>query len=158
MKDDPLASRLAQRLRWPIALVGLAAALGAAADLLSMVPDWLTVYAAAIVGFAAAGMFLCAVFDVKLQRAVSAMNASRRAEARRRGWLSRLTGFGLPTGDPLLGLVGLALLIVTNVAGDIYHRAAAAGLGFAGFFLVGAAAIAVMARGYPTDHLVSPFT
>ena len=157
MEDNPLASRLAERFRWPIALVGGASAVVAAANLLSWVPDHLTAYTAASVGIAAAAFFCCAVFDMKLQRAVSALNFDRRAEARKRGWLTRLTGFSLPLGDRLLHAIAMFLLLVTLVAANIYHRAPAAGLGFAGFFLICVAQIALMARGQPTDRFMPPF-
>jgi hypothetical protein len=158
MDDDPFVSRLARRLRWPIALVGGASAAIASADLLSWAPDRLTVYTAVAVGVAAAILFLCAVFDMKLQRAVSALNADRRASARQRGWVARITGFGLPAGDRVLLVVALPLLLVTLVAANGYHRAPAAGLGFAGFFLIVVAQLALMARSQPTDRFLPPFS
>ena len=154
MDDKLLASRLAERFRWPIALAGGTSAALVGANLLSWFPDKLTVDAALAVGVAAAVMFCCGVFDMKFQRAVSALNFSRRSEARRRGWLTRLTGCGLPSGDRLLWSVAIILLIVTLVAGNIYHRFPAAILGFAGFFLLCMAQIALMVRGQPTDRLM----
>ena len=158
MEDSPFASRLAERIRWPIALSGAAAAMVAVADLMSWVSSRVTIYAAAAIGMAAGALFFCAVFDMKLQRAMSALNADRRAEARRRGWLARLTGIGLPIGDRALFATGLILAIVTLFATNIAHHEPAAALGFAGFFLVCVAHIALMARGYPTDQFVPPFS
>jgi len=158
MGNDPFASRLAERLRWPVALIGGMSAIGAAANLLNWAPDRMTTYTAAAVGFAAASMFLCAVFDMRLHRAVSALNAERRAEARRRGWFSRLTGAGLPVGDRVLRWVSAALLAVALVAGNVSRHAPAATLSFAGFFLVVVAQIALMARGCPADRFVPPFS
>ncbi len=151
MEDAPLASRLAERLRWPIAVTGVGAAIVVVADLISWVPDRVTVYAAAAIGTAAGALFICAVFDMKLQRAVSALNADRRADAKRRGWLARLTGVGLPLGDRPLVAAGWILLVVTYYAANMAHRAPAAALGFAGFFLVRMAQIVLAARNYPTD-------
>jgi hypothetical protein len=156
MDGGPFISRLADRLRWPIALTGVASALIAVADLLTGIADRVTVYAACAVGLCAVIVFVCAVFDMRFQRAVSVLNAERRAEARRRGWLSRLTGVGLPMGDPLLLSVSSLLLIVTLVAGNLVHHGPAAMLGFAGFSLVGMAQAALMTRGYPKDRFVPP--
>jgi hypothetical protein len=110
-----------------------------------------------MVGIPAAIMSLCSVFDMRLQKAVLAMNAERRLEARRRGWLSRLTGWGLPVGDRVLFAVSLALWVVLMAAGFSRHGPAVA-LGIAGFFLVCVAQIALMARGYPTDRFVGLFS
>jgi hypothetical protein len=157
MSDVALASRLAERFRWPIALTGGASVAMAAADLLSWVSDRLTFYAAAGVGVIAAAMFFCAVVDMKFQRAVFALNADRRAEARKRRWLSVLAGEGLPVEDRVLLAINWLLLTVSLFAADVANRAPAAALGFAGCFLVGVALISLMAaRGYPADWFVPP--
>lgn len=158
MDNNPFASRLAERLRWPIALIGGVSAAVASGNLLNLAPDRVTTFAAVAVALVAASMFLCAVFDMRLQRAVSALNAERRAEARRKGAFSRLTGVGLPAGDRVLLAVSVPLLAVTLFAGNVAHRVPAAALGFAGFFLVVVAQIALMARGHPTDRFVPPFS
>ena len=94
MNTDLFACRLATRLRLPIAAVGLTSLLLAIANLFPhVVDDQLIVVAATVVGVAAAGMFLSAVFDMRFRRAVSALNAQRRAQARENGRLSRLTGW-----------------------------------------------------------------
>ena len=83
MDTEVLASRLATRLRLPIAAVGVASLLLAIANLfLHVVDDRLIIVAATVVGIAAVVLFLCAVFDMRFQRALSALNAERRAEAR----------------------------------------------------------------------------
>lgn len=158
MDNDPFASRLAERLKWPIALTGAAAVLIATADLLSWVPDRVTAYTAAAVGVGAGIMLLCAALDMRLQRAVSALNAERRREAQGRSWLSRLPGLVRLRGvDRDLFAVGFALLLVISVAANVSPRGPAAALAFAGFFLICVAQIALMARGYPTDRFVPPF-
>ncbi|MFZ4607516.1 MAG: hypothetical protein ACOYM5_14800 [Caulobacter sp.] len=158
MEDISLTSRLADRFRWPIALIGGVSAMLAVADLASWIPQELTAYAAAAVGVPAAALFCCAAFDMKLQRAVSALNFERRAEARQQGLFVRLTGIGLPSGDGVLAAVAIVLLIVTLIAANFYHRAPATGLGFAGFFLVVIVRIALMARGQRTDRFMPPFS
>ena len=139
-------------------MIGGMSATVASGNLLNWAPDRVTTYAAVAVALIAVSMFLCAVFDVRLQRAVSALNAERRAEARRRGWFSRLTGVGLLAGDRVLLAVSVPLLAVALFAGNVAHRAPAATLGFAGFFLVVVAQIALMARGRPTDRFAPPFS
>ena len=159
MDNDPFASRLAERLRWPIAFIGAVSAAVAAGNLSDRTSDRVTTIAAAAVALVAASMFLCAVFDMRLQRAVSALNAERRAEAKRRGWFSWLTGFGLPgIGDRVLLAVSVPLLAVALVAGNVGHHAPAAALSFAGFFLVTVAQIALMVRGRATDRVAAPFS
>jgi hypothetical protein len=158
MDNDPFASRVAARLKWPIALVGAGSAMTALSNLLNWASDRVTTYAAVVVAVAATGMFLCAVFDMRLQRAVLHLNADRRAEAKRLGWLTRLTGIGLPAGDRVLLALSVALLAITVFAGNGPHRLPPAALGFAGFFLVTVAQIALMARGQPTDRFAPPFT
>lgn len=158
MEDIALTSRLADRFRLPIALIGGVSAMLAVADLASWVPQELTAYAVAAVGVPAAALFCCAVFDMKLQRAVSALNFERRAEVRQRGLFIKLTGIGLPSGDGVLAAVAIVLLIVTLIAAIFFHRAPATGLGFAGFFLVTVARIALMARLQPTDRFIPPFS
>jgi hypothetical protein len=159
MDTDLFASRLATRLRLPIAAVGVASLLLAIANLfLHVVGDQLIVVAATVVGVAAAGMFLSAVFDMRFQRAVSALNAERRAEARENGSLSRLTGWGLPVGDRLLVTVSLPLLVMALVAANYFHRPPATALLVAAFALVGLAQMALMVRGQPTDRWFDPFS
>jgi hypothetical protein len=124
----------------------------------SSIPEVVPRYAAIAVGIAAAAFFLCATCDMRFQKAVSALNAERRAQARRRGWKARLLGLGLPVGDRLLFGVSLVLLLVTMVATLIPDHAAAAALGLSAFFLVGVGQIALMVRGYPTDRFFGVFT
>jgi hypothetical protein len=156
MEQAPLASRLAQRLKWPIALIGGGSAAMAGANVLNWVPDRLADYTAATVATAAACMFVCAVFDMRFQRAVSALNADLRAETRRKGWVSRITGAGLPMVNRVLLAVSILLLAVIAVAAGGHPSAAE--LGFAGFFLVCCTQIALMVRGQPTDRWVSFFS
>lgn len=157
MDTDLFASRLATRLRLPIAAVGAASLLLAIANLfLQAVDDRLIVVAATVVGVAALGMFVCAIFDTRFQRAVSALNAERRAEARKKGRLARLTGWGLPVGDRLLVAVNLPVLIMCFVAANYFHRLPATALLFAAFVLVGLAQMALMVRGQPTDRWFDP--
>lgn len=119
MDTDLLASRLAKRLRLPIAAVGIGSVFLAAANLfLQVVDDRLIAMAAVAVGVAAAGMFLTAVADTRFQRAVSAMNAERRAQFRQQGRLARLTGWGLPLGDRLLVRVSVPVLALLLIAGN----------------------------------------
>jgi hypothetical protein len=147
MEDGPFASRLAERFRWPIVLIGGASAVVTVANLASWVTDRATIYAAAGVGVIAVIMFVCAIFDMRFQRAVAAVNADRESEAKRRGWLSRLTGAGLPMGDrPLLAINILQIILVLFVANVMPHGPAAA-LSFAGFFLVCMTRIALFVRG-----------
>lgn len=158
MDTDLFASRLAKRLRVPIAGVGVASLLLGAANLfLGVVGNRLIVVAATVVGIAALGMFLCAVFDMRFQRAVSALNSERRAEARAKGRLPRLTGWGLPMGDRLLLAVSLPLMVMCLVAANYFHRGSTAALLFAAFALVGMAQVAMMVRGQPTDRWFDPF-
>lgn len=159
MDTDLFASRLAKRLRLPIAAVGVASLLLAVANLLlHVVGDQFIVIAATVVGAAAVGMFLSAVFDMRFQRALSAQNAERRTEAWARGRLSRLTGWGLPLADRVLVSVGLPLLVMALIAANYFHRLPAAALLFAAFALVGLAQMALMVRGQPTDRWFDPLS
>jgi hypothetical protein len=155
MEEVPLPSRLAQRLRWPVAMVGGASAVFAIADLLSWVPDQLTAYAAVGVGLSGATFFFCAVFNMKFQRAVAALNFGRRREGRERGGLIRLMGFGLPVADRVLPAFATLSLIVMLVA-KIDHRVSAAALSFASFFLLCVIQIGLIARGQPTSPYLQP--
>lgn len=157
METDLFATRLATRFRLPIAAVGIASLLLAVANLFfDAVDDRLIIVAATVVGIAAAGLFLCAVFDMRFQRAVSALNAERRAEARDKGRLSRLTGWGLPVGDRLLVALSFPLLASCLVAANYFHRGPTTALLFAAFALVGLAQMALMVRGQATDRRYDP--
>lgn len=157
MEKDVFATQLARRFRLPIAAVGIASLLLAAANLFfDAVDDRLIMVAATVVGVAAVGLFLCAVFDVRFQRAVSALNETRRAEARNKGRLSRLTRWGLPVGDWLLVSVSLPLLAVGLVAANQFHRGPPTALLFAAFALVALAQIALMVRGQSCDCWKEP--
>jgi hypothetical protein len=159
MDTDLFASRMAMRLRLPIAAVGVASLFLAIANLfLHSVEDQTIELAAAVVGVAAGGMFVSSVFDMRFQRALSALNAERRAEARELGRLSRFTGWGLPAGDRLLVAVGLPLLGMALIAANYFHRGPATSLLIAGFALVGLAQMALMVRGYSTDSWHDPFS
>jgi len=158
MDTDLFASRLATRFRLPIAAVGAASLLLAIANLFfDAVNDRLIVLAATAVGVAAVAMFLCAVFDMRFQRALSSLNAERRAEARKKGRWSKFTGWGLPVGDRLLMTVSLPLLVVCLMAANLFHRGPATALLFAAFALVGLAQMALMVRGQPPDRWFDPF-
>jgi hypothetical protein len=156
MESARPATRLAQIFRWPIVLVSAACGLVVAADMTvtRIAPEALFGGAAAV---AAAGviLFLTAVLDMRFQRAVSALNAELRAEARKRGGLSRL-GVGFRSIDPLLMALMLLLLLVVWFCGAL-HRAPDAALGAAALWLLGCAQVAGAARGYPTDKFVPPF-
>ena len=160
MDTDLFASRLAKRLRLPIAVVGVASLLLAIGNLfLHVVSDQFIVMAATVVGAAAVGIFLSAVFDMRFQRAVSALNAERRTEARERGRLSRLTGWGLPLGDRLLVTVSLPLLVMALICGQrLSPPTGKTALLFAAFALVGLAQIALMVRGHRTDRWFDPLS
>ena len=152
METGLFAFRLAKRLRLPIAVVGVASLLLAVANLLHVVGDQFIVIAATVVGAAAVGMFLSAVIGMRFQRAVSALNEERRTEARERGRLSRLTGWGLPLGDRVLVSVSLPLLVLALIAANYFHRLPATALLFAGFILVSVAQLGMMVRGEPTNR------
>ena len=157
METDLFATRVATRFRLPIAAVGIASLLLAVGNLLfEAVNNRLIIVAAAMVGIAAVGLFLCAVFDARFQRAVSALNAKRRRAARNKGRLSRLTGWGLPVGDPLLLGVSLPLLAACLVAANHFHRGPTTALLFGAFALVGLTQIALMVRGQSTDRWYDP--
>jgi hypothetical protein len=144
MTSDPFASRLAPRIKLPVALVGVtSAALGAANLLSESVPDKVATYAAVGVGAPAALLFFCMVFDMRFQRAVSALNAERRGQFR--------AGRGVSGGDPLLLAIAVALIMEGLAAGGVFHRAPTAALAFAACALVIMANIALMVRGYPSD-------
>jgi hypothetical protein len=156
MESELLASRLAARLRIPIAILGSTSALLATANLITpWVPDLVVTYAAIAVACAAAVIFFCATFDPRFQKAISALNAERRAQAHQLGAIARLLGLGLPAGDRVLFALSLILLTVTLGASNPLPAAA---LGFSAFLLVGMSQIALMVRGYPTDRYVPPFT
>lgn len=158
METDPRASQLAARFRYPIAAIGVASFLVAIANLfLHVVDDRIIGAAAAVVSFAAAGMFACAVLDGRFQRALSALNGERRTRARQRGLLSGLTSWGLPSGDRLLVTVGVPLLVMGLVAANDFHDGAVTALLFSAFALVGLAQMALMVRRQPTDRWVDPF-
>ena len=153
MESEVFASRLATRLRLPIGGIGIASLLLAVADLFfHAVGDRLMIVVAAVVGIAAVALFLCIVSDVRFQRAVSALNAERRAQAREKG-RSSMTGWGLPIGDPLLAAVSLPLLAMCLVAANYFHRGPATALLLAAFGLVALAQMALMVRGRPPRPL-----
>jgi hypothetical protein len=102
-------------------------------------------------------MFFCAVFDARLQKAVSALNAERRAQARASGMRARLLGWGLPVGDRLLFIVSLPPLVVGLISAYVFNQLPATALCFAAFFLSAMTNIALMARSYPTDRFMGPF-
>ena len=157
METDLFATRLATRFRLPIAAVGIASFLLAGANLFfDAVDDRLIIVAAAVVGIAAVGLFLCALLDMRFQRAISGLNAERRKEGRDKGRLSRLTGWGLPVGDRLLVAVSLPLLAICLVAANYFHRGPTTALLFAAFALVGLAQLALMVRDRPTDRWYDP--
>jgi hypothetical protein len=131
MARDPFVSRLAERFRFAIMLIGAASAALVAGNLLTpLIGDRFVQYAASGVGILAAAMFACAVFDPRLMRAISALNAERRAETQRPWWRRFLPGLDLPV-DRLLFAVGLALIVVTFLAANVFYREAASALGFA---------------------------
>lgn len=72
--------------------------------------------------------------------------------------MSRLTGWGLPLGDPLLVTVSIALLIMCLFAGEYLQRLPATALLFAAFVFVSLAEIALMVRGQPSDIYFDPFS
>lgn len=150
--------RLAERLRISIVLVSFAVLVLASAHLFAGVVDDLTItYAAAAVGAAAAIYFLRIVFDKRFQRAISAVNAARRAEARQWGGPAR-PRFGLPVGDRVLAGVGAVLLVMFLIAGNQYRRMPVTALLFAAFGLCVSAQTGLMVRGAPTDEFHPPFT
>ena len=151
------ASRLAERLRWPIAAVGLLAVAMTIASLMSLLSDGATATLAVLVAVPGVGLFLCEVFDPRFHNALSALNAERRQQARAIGFAARLFGWGLPVGDRLMFAVGLPLLFAGLVSGNLFHKFPAAALSFAGFWLVGAAQIALMVRGHPVDRFLGYF-
>lgn len=134
MDSDPFASRLAARVRLPVVAVGVASLVLALANLRNVIDDQLIVVSGIIVGAAAAAMFLSAVVDTRFQRAVSAVNAERRRQAKQIGRMSRLTGWGLPLGDRVLVTISLPLLALTLLAANYFHRLPATALLFAAFF------------------------
>jgi hypothetical protein len=149
---------LASRFRLPIAAVALISAALAAANIAQFLSDRAAMCVAIGVGVAAATMFFCAVFDMRLQKAVSALNAERRAQARALGTrAARLLGWGLPVGDRLLFAVSLPLLVVGLISANVFNHLAAAALSFAAFFLTVMTNIALTARTYPTDRFMGPF-
>jgi len=157
MDTDLFASRLATRLRLPIAAIGVASLLLAIANLVChAVGERLVIVAASVVGAVAILLFVCAVFDIRFQRALSTLNAKRRTEAREKGRLSRLTGWSLLLGDRLLATVSWPLLLMFLVAANYFHRLPATALLFAAFALVALAQIALMVRGQPTDRWFDP--
>jgi hypothetical protein len=159
MGTDPFASRLAIRLRRPIVAVGATSAVLAAASLATpSIPDVVVTCAAIPVAIAAAAMFGCATFDMRFQKALSALNAERRAQARRLGWKARLFGIGLPIGDRLFFTLAGILSVVTMAAFLFSDRSPAAALALSAFFLVAVGGIALMVRGYPTDRFFGVFT
>jgi hypothetical protein len=109
-----------------------------------------------IVGFPAAALFAAGVCDMRLQNAVSALNAERRLAARTKGWKGRLFGWGLPVGDPMLFALTLVLVSEAVFSADIVGRWPATALCLAACALVIITQIALMARGYPTDRYVGP--
>jgi hypothetical protein len=155
MKTDLLATRLALRSRIAVTMIAAVCAGVAAADLLRPTFDRAATYAAIAVGAAAAIPFLCAVFDTRFHKALSMLNAERRARARELGWMARLAGVGLPVGDHVLFVAGLVLAALAVVSGLADHAAAAA-LGLAAFLLVAMTQIALMVRGYPSDRFAAP--
>jgi hypothetical protein len=158
MGTDVLATRLAMRLRLPIAAVGVGSLFLAVANLfLDAVDDRLIGIAAMVVGAAAAAMFLVCVSDQRFQRAVSALNARRRTQAREKGRSSRLPGWELLPGDRLLVTVNVPLLVMTLIAANSIHRLPATLLLIAAFALGGMAQIALLVRGQPTDRWFDPF-
>lgn len=157
MHREPLASRLASRFRLPIAAVALISAALGAANTAQLLSDRAATYVAIGVGVVAATMFFWAVFDMRLQKAVSALNAERRVQARALGTRARLLGWGLPIGDRLLFAVSLPLLVVGLVSANVFNHLSAAALSFAAFFLTVITNIALTARTYPTDQFMGPF-
>jgi len=140
------------RLRWPIAAVGVGSLLLAGANLfLHGVGDPGVIVAAIAVGVAAAGMFLAAVFDTRFQRAVSTLNAARRAQARQKG-LSGPTGQGLQPGDRVLATVNAAVLAGALVAGNWFHRGPPTALLAAALALGAVAQIALTVQRRDTDR------
>ncbi len=140
--------RLAVRCRIPVAVAGVVSAVLGIANLLSpIVSDALAQSVALAVGVAAAVMFLSATFDPRFHRAISAINAERRAQARALGWQARLLGWGLPTGDPLLVAVCLLLAAEILVSVSFAHHFPSAILGLAAFFLAGMTSIALSVGG-----------
>ena len=156
MDTDPFASRLAARVRLPVVAVGVASLVLALANLRNVIDDQLIVVSGIIVGAAAAAMFLSAVFDTRFQRAVTALNAERRSQAKQIGRLSRVTGWGLPLGDRLLVTISLPLVAMALLAANYFHRLPATALLFAAFFLTTVVQIGLMARGHHTDRWFDP--
>ena len=158
MDVDPLASRLATRLRVPILVIGAASALVTTAKLMiPSMPDPVVIATAITVSLLAAALFLCAMFDIRFQKSLSALNAERRRQARVLGWHARLLGIGLPIGERAFFALGLVLATLAMVAFNVLGQELAASLGLSGFLLVGVAQIALMVRGYPTDRFFEPF-
>lgn len=157
MDTEPFASRLAACVRLPVAAVGVASLVIALANLRDVINDQLVVVAGIIVGAAAAAIFLSAVFDMRFQRAVSALNAERRSQAKQIGRLSQATGWGLPLGDRLLVTISLPLLAMTLLAANYFHRLPATALLLAAFALTTVVQIGLMARGHPTNRWFDPF-
>ncbi len=156
MDTDPFASRLAVLVRLPVVVVGAASLVLSVANLLDRVDDQVIVVAGVVVGAAAVAMFLFAVFDMRFQRAVSALNAERRTQAKKLGGMSRVTGWGLPPGDRVLVAIALPLLAIALVAANYFHRLPATALPFAAFALTMVVQIGLMARGHPTDRRSNP--
>lgn len=153
MDTDPFASRVATHLRLTIAAIGAASLVLAIANLFwHGIDDEFVALAATLMGTAAAGLSLCQVFDSRFHRAWTALNAKRQAEARKRGRLSRLTGWGLSIGDRLLLAVRLPLLAMSLVAFNYFHRGPATALLFAAFALLTVAQIALIVRQQPADR------
>ena len=154
MGQPPLAVRLATRFRIAIAIVG---ALSALIAITSIVTSWIPHVVVAGAGWAvacvAATLFLCATFDMRFVRALSAVNAERRARARQIGRKARFMGLGLPIGDRLLFIIDLCLIVCVFAASSF----STALLSWSGFLLVTTGQIALLVRGYPTDRFVALF-
>jgi len=154
----PLASRLAVLLRLPIAATVIVSLGLGAANLFPDIPgDGPVVVAAIAVGAAAGGMFLAAVFDPRLQRAVSALNAQRRAEARLKDEPANPARRTPPAADRLLGMLNYPLLAMLLIGANWFHRGPATALLAAAFALTATAQIALAARGQPIDRWFDPF-
>lgn len=159
MPAPPLATRLATRA-WPALFsVGALAAVIAGANLLHLVSDEVTNIATLAVAASAGALFLCLVFDRRVQNAISAVNLEMRTR-RKAGRPWRFLVFEeLPSGTRLpSAALGLALsatflfcLFETRPTSPPLF------LSFAGVALVVTTLMALVAGRFPTDGFKDVF-